>query len=118
MFIKMNFILIIIFILILFFLNNSCEYFNENLFYKKIQNIYIGNNYLSEDLEEPVSNINTDIKSLDDITINSYIYSDIISNKIICDSYTSEANCWQNNNCQWIYKIDNNSYCDLAKKWL
>jgi len=65
-----------------------------------------------------ILNKKKNIKSLTDITTDSYIYSDIISKKIICDNYTNEANCWENNNCQWVYKIDNGSFCDVARKWL
>ena len=114
-----NFVIILLVIIVLLFFSNVYEKFNSNninLFYKNMPNIFMQNNYIDEQDITPTSN--TDIKSLGNITLDSYVYSDIVSKKIICDNYTSQADCWENNNCQWIYKIDNGSYCDLAPKWL
>ena len=114
-----NLIIILLIILLLFFYN-SYENFdsnnnnNQNLFYKKIPNIYKTNNNLNNNTIKPDENV----IQLSQLSLDSYINSDIISKKIICDNYTSQADCWENNNCEWIYKIDNGSYCNVAPIWL
>jgi hypothetical protein len=119
---KIMFYILFIVILGLFF-HNQYESFDcgsnsdsdkINLFYKPLPNIYVSSSYS----DNKNFKITDDVKPLSDITIDSYIYSDPISTKIICSNYTNQANCWDDNNCQWISKIDSGSYCDVAPKWL
>lgn len=125
----MNFIirlLIILISIIIIYLNNiiywnkiNYELFDTNLFYKPLNNIFLGNNYYNYkndkyDLPDTTQNI----QSLSQISYDSYLYSDSTSNKIICSNYINQADCWANNNCQWINNINGNSYCEVAPKWI
>ena len=91
---------------------------DTNLFFKPIDNIFLGDNYYNYELNYP--EIKQQTKSLGEITFNSYLYSKPIEQKIICTSHKNRADCWKDNvnNCQWVYKINNNSYCDVAPTWL
>ncbi len=85
-----------------------------NLFYQELPNIY--NLHSLPDNKQ--NDINEQKVPLQNIIEDSYLSSNIVSNKIICSNYTNQASCWDDNNCQWNYKIDSNSYCSLANKWL
>ena len=98
----------------LWYIMHVGEYFETNLFNAKLPNIFASNFYSNN---QPM-NIPTPTKSIGEITFDSYIYSDIVSNQIICANYNNQGDCWDNNKCQWVYKIDGGSYCDLAPKWL
>lgn len=100
----------------------NLENFDTNLFYAKMPNIFASNAYLNNLPEK----ITIPTKPIGELSFDSYIYSDIISNKIICSNYTNQGDCWDNNKCQWIEKKvgeqalgnPHNAYCDLAPKWL
>ena len=87
---------------------------NTNAFYEKIPNIFFTDKFIDNLYvgTEPQST------SLQSIQFNSYINSDIVSNKIICSNITNQGKCWDNNNCQWINKINEKSYCTIAPKLL
>jgi len=121
-----NKIIIIIFICIYLFIiyytyrnenfisdSNNTET-NINSYFKPFKNIFLGNNYYNYQLNHP--KINIDTQSLNKITFDSLLYSKPTTQKIICSSHTNNASCWEDNvnNCQWIYKIDSGSYCDVA----
>ena len=91
---------------------------NNNLFYKQHENIFLSDNFYNYKKNYP--NIDYNYESLDKISMDAYLYSKPTTQKIICSNHTNEANCWEDNvnNCQWVYKIDGNSYCDVAKIWL
>ena len=99
------------------------EKFETNLFYSKIPNIFLTDAYLNN---LPLEQSEPEKKSLGEIGFDSYIYSDIILNRIICLNYTNQADCWDNNKCQWNEKKigfqalgnPSDAYCDLAPKWL
>lgn len=110
------FIIIILICLIVIYLSaNNNETFDTNLFFQPIPNIFLSDNYYSYELNKP--DIKTNTKSIGEITFNSYLYSKPTSQKIICSSHKNRADCWEDNvnNCQWVYKIDGNSYCDVGK---
>lgn len=119
------FIIILIIILIIYCLKYLLIY-NEtfkadninNLFNKPISNIFLTDNYLNYEINKP--EINKKTENIEKIAFNTFLYSKPTSQKIICSSHTSRADCWEDNynNCQWVYKIDNNSYCDVAPIWL
>jgi len=114
---KTTFIIIISICLIsIYITSKKCELFNSdtNLFFQPISNIFLSDNYYNYNFNRP--DIKTNTKSLSDITFNSYLYSKPISKKIICSSYKNRGDCWEDNvnNCQWVYKIDNGSYCDVG----
>lgn len=110
--------------MIIFFIlnyNNFIKIFEKfsnvstNLFYSNLPNIYASDfsNNLANKLEKP------NIVPLENIIENSYIYSNIVSNKIICANYTNQYDCWNDNNCQWINNYNNSfQYCDITPKWL
>ena len=118
--ILMYFVIILLIIIIYIYVKENnlikIELFDTNLFFKPMPNIFLGSNYLNYDLKEvkKVPEYNT----LGQISYDSYINSDIVSTKIICSNYNNQGDCWDNNHCQWIYKIDGGSYCDMAPKWL
>jgi hypothetical protein len=109
-----------ILIIVLCFCLGNCflnkEAFDTNLFFKELPNIFLNDNYLNYDLNK--ANDKPNYNSLGQISYNSYINSDIVSTKIICANYNNQGDCWDNNHCQWIYKINGGSYCDMAPKWL
>ena len=96
---------------------NDNIYQTNNLFNTPLQNIFLTDNNLNYIDNKPIT-VNPDYKSLSDISVDSYIYSNTSEHKIICSNYTNQGDCWDNNNCQWIHKIDGGSYCELAPKWL
>lgn len=109
-------LLIIISIVIIYWNNINYELFDINLFYKPLNNIFLGNNY--DNYKYDLSDTKQNVQSLSQISQDSYLYSDSISKKIICSNYTNQANCWANNNCQWINNITGISYCEVAPKWI
>ena len=118
--IKMNkkFLLIILILIIIIILYTRVDNFesNDNLFYQPTKNIFLNDNYLNYNYNKPKPTLN--YSTLGEISYDSYIYSDIVSQRIICSNYNNQADCWQNNHCQWIYKIDDKSYCNVAPKFL
>jgi hypothetical protein len=116
----MNIILIIILIIIIviIFLYQEYEYFNytnkNNSFYNKIPNIFFTKQF-TDNLYIPPKPKTSSLESID---INSYIMPDIISNKIVCLNITDQGKCWENNNCQWIEKVGEKSFCDIAPKFI
>lgn len=113
---KITFIIIILICVILIYVFANCsETFNTNLFFKPIPNIFLTDDYYNYEINKP--DIIQDTKSLGDITFDSYLYSKPIGKKIICSSHTNRADCWEDNvnNCQWVHKIDGNSYCDVGQ---
>lgn len=121
----LNIFIIVMILILIYLIMDNFEYFytsdniyqTNNLFNKPLQNIFLTDNNLNYIDNKPITS-NPDYKSLSDISDDSYIYSNTIGNKIICSNYTNQGDCWDNNNCQWIYKIDGSSYCELAPKWL
>ena len=138
------FILLSVMIILLYF-NKLYENFNPtnktNLFYENLPNIFMSptdsdnqiltdsdnlsstdsdNLFLTDSNNQTPTPTQTPTQtaSLSTITFDNYIYSDQVSKQIVCANLTSQADCWDNNNCQWINKIDTGSYCDLASKWL
>lgn len=127
---KNNFILIIIIVSILVFMFvcneyknfNTKETFNHNdndkdnmnPYYYILPNIFYTKQFYDNIFIPPKPK--TD--SLAKINLDSYLDSDIVSNKIICANITNQAKCWDNNHCMWIKKINNGSYCTLAPKLL
>lgn len=124
---KNNLILIIIFtsILVIIFVYNRYKNFNSeenfnnnkdniNPYYYTLSNIFYTKQFYDNIFIPPKPK--TD--SLTKINIDSYVNSDIVSNKIICANITNQAKCWDNNNCMWIKKINKGSYCTLAPKLL
>ena len=91
---------------------------NVNSYFKPIQNIFLADNYYNYIKNRPI--IQKTTQSLDTITLDSFLYSKPTTQKIICSSHSNRANCWEDNinNCQWIHKIDGSSYCDVAPVWL
>jgi len=126
-------ILIIVFVIIIYFIcknekftstqsnnnNNDDDNNNINSFYTPIKNIFLTNNYYNYQDNKPKKNFKIP-ESLEKIKLDSFIYSKPTSQKIICSSHTNRADCWEDNvnNCQWVYKIDNGSYCDVAPIWI
>ena len=115
------FILLIVIIYIYFKEHNfiswtKAELFDTNLFFKPLPNIFLDFNFLNYDLNKVKKE--PDYNTLEQISYNSYIGSDIVSTKIICSNYNNQGDCWDNNHCQWISKIDGGSYCSMAPKWL
>lgn len=116
------FLLIIITCLFLIVYEHNYEKFisnldNEsglNLYFAPIKNIFLTDDYNNYNLNKPKNKQET--QSLSEITFNTYLYSKPTTQKIICSSHTNRANCWEDNtnNCQWVYKIDGNSYCDVG----
>lgn len=108
-------IIIIICLIVIYISTNGKETFNTNLFFKPIPNIFLTNNYYNYESNKP--EIKQDTKSLGEIEFNSFLYSKPIEKKIICSSHKNRADCWEDNvnNCQWVYKIDENSYCDVGQ---
>lgn len=117
---KTYFLIIIIIILILIWISNKNENFSNNstenntniFFLKQLPNIYYTKRFYQDLFVPPPSQKS----SLADITFNSYLNSNTIDNKITCSSITNQGRCWDNNNCQWVHKIDGNSYCKLGPK--
>lgn len=112
---KITFIIIILICIIsIYIFANNNETFDTNLFFKPIPNIFLADDYYNYELNRP--DIKQDTKSLGKITFNSHLYSKPTSQKIICSSHTNRADCWEDNvnNCQWVHKIDGNSYCDVG----
>lgn len=91
---------------------------NTNLYLTPIKNIFLGDNYNNYQLNKP--EITQQTQPLTQITFDSFLYSKPTTQKIICSSHKNSANCWEDNvnNCQWVYKIDSGSYCDVAPIWL
>jgi hypothetical protein len=114
-------IIILVLILVIIFLYNKYEKFEDeessdnNIFYlNKLPNIFYTKQFYDNLFIPPKPNIST----LPNITINSYLNSDIVMNKIECASIVNQAKCWDNNNCQWVEKIGSKSFCTLAPKLL
>lgn len=112
-------ILVIIFVII--FLYDKFENFdddeknNENIFFiKKFPNIYYTEQYYDKLYIPPKPNMT----SLANITIDSYLNSDIVMKKLECSNITNQAKCWDNNNCQWVERIGSKSFCTTAPKML
>jgi hypothetical protein len=124
----MNIILIVILILILIiaiviiFLYEKYEYFNytnsdnnyNNPYYAKIPNIFYTKQYINNLYMQTKPKTN----SLESININSYMNSDITTNKRICSNINDQGKCWDNYNCQWIELIGDKSYCNIGPKLL
>ena len=114
------FVLILLVIIIFFYFKENylyhSELFDTNLFFEPLPNIFLNSDYLNYNLNKvkEVPNYST----VGQISYDSYINSDIVSTKIICSNYDNQGDCWDNNHCQWINKIDGGSYCDMAPKWL
>lgn len=116
-------LIIVLFSIVLYsYKFTKIENFNKsntetNSFFYKFPNIYYTKQFI-DNLYIPEKSKKT---TMDTIDIDSYLNSDIMSDKIICSSISNEADCWNNNNCQWISKIgqnDDKSYCMLAPKFL
>ena len=97
------FIILLILVLIIIFLLNK----NENY-----DNIYYTNKFKNNLFVSPT----TKIKNLEEIKTDIYFNSDIVFNKLVCKNINNQAQCWENNNCEWVNKF-NNSYCTLAPKY-
>lgn len=119
----MNLYLIIILTIIIgiIFLYNKYENFynqestDSNIFYlDKLPNIFYTQQFYDNLFIPPEPKMST----LENITLNSYLDSDIIMKRIECVSIDNQANCWDNNNCQWIEKIGSKSFCTIAPKML
>jgi hypothetical protein len=117
---KLLLVMLICICLSIIYFTNKYEHFNinKNLFFQPIDNIFLADNYYNYELNYPDIKHKTD--SLENIKFNSYLYSKPTSQKIICASHKDRANCWSDNvnNCQWVYKIDGDSYCNVAPIWL
>lgn len=109
-------VIMCIFLIIIKYVYYLIENFdsNKNLFFQSIPNIFLSDNYYNYELNRP--EISQPTQSLGEITFNSFLYSKPTTQKIICSSHTNIANCWEDNynNCQWVHKIDGNSYCDVG----
>ncbi len=125
---KIIFIILICICLLIFFfayknenflLNQDSNNDNINSFFIPLKNIYLNDNYDNYILNRPKNNLKIS-ESLNKINSDSFLYSKPITQKIICLSHTNRADCWEDNvnNCQWVYNIDNGSYCDVAPIWL
>jgi hypothetical protein len=118
----MNIILIVILIIIIIiiFLYRKYENFNNtnsdsfNQFNFKLPNIFFTKRFISNRFVPPKPKVT----NLELININSYFDSNIFTNKLICSSIINQAKCWDNNNCQWIEKVGEKSYCDVGPKFL
>ena len=116
------FIIILIITIVVIILYNKYEYFtiinsdtnDKNIFFKKIPNIYITKQYIDNLFVPPKPKIS----SLQSIGVNSYIDSNIVTNKIICASIDNQGKCWDNNNCQWVENVGEKSFCIIAPKML
>lgn len=100
------------------FISNGNSITDENLYFVPIKNIFLNDNYYNYELNKPNKpNIKQNTQSIGEITFDSYLYSKPTSQKIICASHKNRANCWEDNvnNCQWVYKIDSGSYCDVGQ---
>ena len=116
-------IFIAIIIICLFFLvyQHNYEKFisnndnNVNLYFLPLKNIFLTDNYYNYKLNKPI--IKPNEKPLEQIELNAFLYSKPSTQKIICSSHKNRANCWEDNvnNCQWVHKIDGNSYCEIGK---
>ncbi len=119
---KIIFIVILIIVFVIVFLYKKHEFFNyknnkinvDNPFNDKLPNIFFTKQFINNLFVPPKPKVS----NLDLININSYIDSNIITNKIICSSITNQAACWDNNNCQWNRNIGKKSYCEIAPKFL
>lgn len=111
-------LLIIICMIIIYIINelNINEYFNNdtNLFFRPVENIFLANNPYNYEFNRP--EIIQKTKPLSEISFNSFLYSQPIGQRIICASHKNRANCWEDNfnNCQWVHRIDGNSYCEVG----
>jgi len=54
--------------------------------------------------------------SLNKITEDAFLYSPSVSQHIICSNYKNQANCWENNKCQWTKPPGN--HCEVATTML
>lgn len=120
------FIIILIIVIIAIFLYNKYEFFNKidldldldinnkNSFYYRHPNIYFTKQFTDNLFVPPKPQIST----LQSIDINSYVDSNIVSNKIICANITNQGKCWDNNNCEWVEKVGEKSFCKIAPKML
>lgn len=92
----------------------STDDLNTNLYFLPLKNIFLNDNYNNYKLNRPI--IKQTEKPLEQIELNAFLYSKPTTQKIICSSHKNRANCWEDNynNCQWIHKIDGNSYCDVG----
>jgi hypothetical protein len=115
--------IISIYLFIIYFTNKNENFLlnqdNTNSYYKPLKNIFLTDNYYNYIDNHPKNNEKSP-ESLNKIKLDSFLYSKPTTQKIICSSHTNRANCWEDNvnNCQWVYKIDNGSYCDVAPIWL
>jgi hypothetical protein len=91
---------------------------NINPYFKPLKNIFLANNYYNYQ-NKPLPKIDKS-QSIKNITTDAYLYSKPTTQKIICSSHTNVADCWEDsvNNCQWVNKIDSESYCNVAPIWL
>lgn len=119
----MNLYLIIILMIILaiIFLYLSYENFDytetsdKNIFFlNKLPNIFYTKQFYDQLFVPPKPKFST----LSDISLNSYLNSDIVNKKIECASIVNQAKCWDNNNCQWVEKIGSKSFCTIAPTML
>jgi len=85
-----------------------------NLYFVPLKNIFLNDNYYNYKLNRPI--IKQNIKPLEQIDVNAFLYSKPTTQKIICSSHKNRANCWEDNvnNCLWVHKIDGNSYCEVG----
>lgn len=118
---KNMFILIIIVCLFVIIYKHKYEKFvsidengDLNLYFVPLKNIFLGDNFYNYKLNKRTNK--QEIQSLGKITFDSYLYSKPTTQKIICSSHTNRADCWEDNvnNCQWVHKIDSESYCDVG----
>ena len=85
-----------------------------NLYLVPLQNIFLSDNYYNYKLNRPI--IKQNEKPLEQLEFNTFLYSKPTTQKIICSSHKNRADCWEDNvnNCQWVHKIDSNSYCGVG----
>lgn len=109
-------LILLICLITIYFLTNTNEHFNTNLFFQPIPNIFLGDNYYNYKLNKPDYNLQNQTEPINKITFDAFLYSKPTSQKIICLAHTNRADCWEDNvnNCQWVHKIDGGSYCDVG----
>lgn len=97
------------------FVSNDNYNVGVNQYFIPIKNIFLNDNYYNYKFNKPI--IKQNQQPLEKITFDSFLYSKPTTQKIICSSHKNRANCWEDNvnNCQWIHKIDGNSYCEVGR---
>lgn len=119
------FIFILIIIFVILFGHNFYEKFDSNsntstnLFYTQLPNVFYTAKFINNTNQINKKIIeDTQVQTLTELSVDSYLNSDIVQKKLSCDSHTNQATCWDDNNCQWNYKIGSPSFCSIAPKWL